>query len=50
MENNICIELWDVITHPCPNFNGNLAKLPMKLGQNEYIYIPHKTVDVFKPN
>ena len=24
--------LWDVITHPCPNFNGSLAKLPLKLG------------------
>ena len=24
--------VWDVITHPCPNFNGSLAKLPLKLG------------------
>ena len=24
--------LWDVITHPCPNVNGGLANLPLKLG------------------
>ena len=23
---------WHVITHPCPNFNGALAKPPLKLG------------------
>ena len=30
--NNIHTFLWDVITHPCPNFNGSLVKLPLKLG------------------
>ena len=24
--------MWDVITHPCINFNGSLAKPPLKLG------------------
>ena len=24
--------IWDVITHPCPNFNGGLIKPPLKLG------------------
>ena len=23
---------WDIITHPCPNFSGGLAKPPLKLG------------------
>ena len=27
--NNVFV--WDVITPPCPNFNGSLAKLPLKL-------------------
>ena len=37
--------MWDVITHPCPKFDGSLAKLPMKLGTNEY-YMPQLYVDV----
>ena len=24
--------LWDTVNHPCPNFNGGLAKPPLKLG------------------
>ena len=24
--------MWDAITHPCPNFDGGLAKPPLKLG------------------
>ena len=24
--------LWDVITYPCPNFNGSVTKLPLNLG------------------
>ena len=27
--------LWDVITHPCPNSNGGLAKPPLELGMDE---------------
>ena len=23
---------WDVITHPCPKFNGGLTKPPLNLG------------------
>ena len=26
------IRQWDVITHPCHNFNGGLTKPPLKLG------------------
>ena len=30
--NHIHCFKWDVITHPCPNFNGGLVKPPLKLG------------------
>ena len=30
--NNIHHFLWDIITHPCPNFNGGLVKPPLMLG------------------
>ena len=29
--NYIHSSIWDVITHPCPNFNGILKELPLKL-------------------
>ena len=29
--NCIHIKLWDIITHPCPYFNGGLIKPPLKL-------------------
>ena len=32
MINHIDGFVWDVITHPCPNFNGGLTKPPLKLG------------------
>ena len=31
MSKYIHIKQWDVITDPCPNFNGSLVKLPLKL-------------------
>ena len=31
MNDNIHIKQWDVITHPCPNFNGDLIKPSLKL-------------------
>ena len=30
--NNLHHFLWDIITHPCPNFNGGLVKPPLMLG------------------
>ena len=27
--------IWDVVTHPCRNFNGGLPKPPLKLGMGE---------------
>ena len=32
ISNYIYIKWWIVITHPCPNFNGTLPKLILKLG------------------
>ena len=32
ISNNIRRDLWDVITHPCLNFNGGFAEPPLKLG------------------
>ena len=32
IRNNIPLELWYVITYPCPNFNGGFAKWPIALG------------------
>ena len=34
MKRVYCIRsfLWQVMTQPCPNFNGGLAKPPWKLG------------------
>ena len=31
ISNYIYTFMWDVITHPCPNFNGSLANPPQKL-------------------
>ena len=31
MSNHIYSFIWNVITHPCPNFNGSLTKSPLKL-------------------
>ena len=31
ISNNTCSNLWYVATHTCPNFNGNRAKLPLKM-------------------
>ena len=28
--------MWDVITHPCPNFNGALSKPSLELGVRNY--------------
>ena len=33
ISNNIHIKLWNVITHPCPNFNSSLAKLLCSLAK-----------------
>ena len=30
--NNLTDLMWDIITHPRPNFNGGLVKPPLKLG------------------
>ena len=32
--------LWNVITHPGPNFNGVLDDLPLKLDIDELLYPP----------
>ena len=32
MNNYIHVKQWDVITHPCPNFNSGLVKPLLKLG------------------
>ena len=32
LSNYIRVKQWDIITHPCPNFNGGLVKPPLKLG------------------
>ena len=41
--NTILVNQWDVITHPCPDFNAGLDKPPLKLG-TEWDYVPHRTV------
>ena len=45
INNNSYIKHWDVITHPCPNFNDALFSPPLKL---TYISncIPYKTMDI----
>ena len=30
--------MWDVINHPCPNFNGGLDKPLLKLGMDEQLH------------
>ena len=37
ISNHIHCFLWNVITHPSLNFNGNLAKPPLKLGHGSII-------------
>ena len=44
--NYMYTKVYDVITHPCPNFNCGLAKPPLKLGQGWVINILQKTLDV----
>ena len=41
ISNHIHIKLWDVITHPCPNFNGSLFKPPLELGHG-WIITSHR--------
>ena len=36
--NHIDIDLWDVITYPCPDFSSGLAKPPLKSGMDGEIY------------
>ena len=37
---------WDVITHPCSNFNGGLAKPPLKLGHG-WVITSHRNYCVW---
>ena len=39
------VKLWGVITHPCPNFNGGLAKPPLKLGHG-WVITPHRKLPI----
>ena len=32
ISNHIYVKQWDVLTPPCPNLNGGLVRLPLKLG------------------
>ena len=32
LSNDITLKVCDIIIHPCPNFDGGLAKLRFKLG------------------
>ena len=45
IDNPIHDFMWDVITHPCPNFNSSLIKLLLKLG-NGWVITSHLYVDI----
>ena len=38
VSNHIHFVVWSVITHTCPNFNGDWTKPPLKLSSNRYIW------------
>ena len=44
ISNYIHIWIWDVITHPCPNFNGSLTAIEVRVWMSNYI--PHIIMDV----
>ena len=41
ISNHIYLKQWDIITYPCPNFNGCLVMPPLKSG-----HLPYKTIHV----
>ena len=46
ISNYIHVKQWDVITHPCPNFNGGLIKPLLKLGHGWVITSQMKTLGI----
>ena len=42
MNNCIHAKQWDVIIHPCPNFNSGLVAIEYRVWMSNYI--PHKTM------